>query len=52
MEGCVVPPFCQGKPLDPLCLYQMQSNKDILLDIYSQSQFSHEDGKMSCEPIE
>ena len=21
MEGCIVPPFCQGQPLDPLCLF-------------------------------
>ena len=35
-----------------VCLW-IQRNEDILLDIYSQSQFSHkiEDGKMSYEPI-
>ena len=34
-------------------IYRMKNNKVILLDIYSQSQFSHkiEDGKMSCERI-
>lgn len=32
--------------------YHMQSNVDIILNIYSQSHFSHqiEDGNMSCEP--
>jgi hypothetical protein len=32
----------------------MQINKDIILEIYSQSQFSHymENGKMSYEPNE
>ena len=35
-------------------VYQMQNNINILLNIYSQSQFSHQIkyGKMSYEPIE
>jgi hypothetical protein len=34
-------------------VYQMESKKYTLIDIYSQTQFSHkiEDGKRSYEPI-
>ena len=48
----IIPPRETTWPI--VYVYHMQINKDTLLEIYSQSQFSHqiEGGKMNYEPIE